>query len=119
MAPIVLERRADANGVLHFDLPLGPDGAGRQLRVTVEPLGPPAEMTAEEWRAGILATAGGWVGEFERPVDPPPTDPEWMNDPNYAGFVKISDYPAGESPGAGDDPSGVRRNQPDRSDRRS
>jgi len=67
MAPIVLERRADANGVLHFDLPLGPDEAGRQLRVTVEPIGPPAEMTPEEWRAGILATAGGWVGEFERP----------------------------------------------------
>jgi hypothetical protein len=23
-------------------------------------------MTSEEWRAGILATAGGWQGEFDR-----------------------------------------------------
>jgi hypothetical protein len=67
MKPIVLERQADADGVLHLDLRLGPDVAGRQVRVTVEPVGPPATMTREQWRAGILATAGGWVGEFERP----------------------------------------------------
>jgi hypothetical protein len=67
MQPIVMERQADADGVLHLNVPLGPDSAGRQVRVTVEPVGPPAVMTPERWRAGILATAGGWVGEFERP----------------------------------------------------
>jgi len=116
MTPIVVEHKVDADGVLRLEIP---GAAGRNVRVTVEDTISPVAEGPAEWEAGVLETAGAWVGQFERPVDPPPTDPEWMNDPNYAGFVKISDYPAGESPGAGDDPSGVRRNQPDRSDRRS
>lgn len=86
MTPIVVERKVDADGVLRLEIP---DAAGRSVRVTVEDLVAP----------------GGWLGEFERPVDPPLTDPEWMNDPNYAGFVKISDDPPGASPGAKDGPS--------------
>jgi hypothetical protein len=45
---------------------LGVDEAGRDVRVTVEVVGPKKEMTPEDWRAGVLATAGGWQGEFER-----------------------------------------------------
>jgi hypothetical protein len=41
--------------------------AGRDVRVTIEPVGPKKELTQDEWRAGILATTGGWQGEFERP----------------------------------------------------
>ncbi len=67
MNRIVVERRVSNNGFLQLTLPLGADEAGRDVRVTVEPVvGPKKEMTPEEWRAGILATAGGWQGEFER-----------------------------------------------------
>ncbi len=116
MAPIVVERKVDADGVLRLEIP---GAAGRNVRVTVEDTLAPAAEDRVAREAGILETAGGWLGEFERPVDPPLTDPEWMKDPNYACFIKISDYPAGESPGVVDEASGVRRNQPDRSDRTS
>jgi len=66
MDRIVIERRVSGEGVLQLTLPLGADEAGRDVRVTVEPVGPKKEMTPDEWRAGILATAGGWQGEFER-----------------------------------------------------
>lgn len=46
-------------------LPLGVEEAGRDVRVTIEPVGPKL-VTPDEWRAGILATAGGWQGEFEQ-----------------------------------------------------
>lgn len=67
MNRIVVERRVSSDGVLQLTLPLGADEAGRDVRVTVEAVGPKKEMTPEEWRAGVLATAGGWQGEFERP----------------------------------------------------
>jgi hypothetical protein len=67
MNRIVVERRISDDGVLQLTLPLGADEAGRDVRVTVEPVGSNKEMTPEEWRAGVLATAGGWRGEFERP----------------------------------------------------
>jgi hypothetical protein len=65
---IVVERQVNGDGVLHFSLPLGAGEAGRNMRVTIEPVGPKKQMTPDEWRAGILATAGGWQGEFERPT---------------------------------------------------
>lgn len=67
MTRIVVERRVSSDGILQLTLPLGPDEAGREVRVTVEPIGLQNEMTSDEWRAGVLATAGGWQGEFERP----------------------------------------------------
>ncbi len=67
MNRIVVERRVSDDGFLQLTLPLGADQAGRDVRVTVEPVRPKKEMTPEDWRAGILATAGGWQGEFERP----------------------------------------------------
>jgi hypothetical protein len=67
MNRIVVERRVSADGVLQLSLSLGPDEAGRDVRVTVEPVHPRQGMTPDEWRAGVLATAGGWQGELERP----------------------------------------------------
>ncbi len=67
MNRVVVERRLNSKGVLQLTLPLGADEADRDVRVTIEPVGPKREMTAEEWRAGVLATAGSWQGEFERP----------------------------------------------------
>jgi hypothetical protein len=68
MNRIVVEQRVNGEGVLQLALPLGIDEAGREARITVELLSPKKELTLEEWRMGILATAGGWQGEFERPA---------------------------------------------------
>jgi hypothetical protein len=67
MNRIVVEQRVRDDGVLQFSLPLGADQSSREVRVTVESIGPKVGITPDEWRAGILATAGGWQGEFERP----------------------------------------------------
>ena len=66
MNRIVVERRVSDNGILELTLPLGTEEAGQEVRITIELVGPNKEITPEEWRAGILATAGGWQGEFER-----------------------------------------------------
>ncbi len=67
MNRIVVERRVGDDGMLQLNLPLGTDEAGHEVRVTIENVGKQNKATPEEWRAGILATAGGWLGEFERP----------------------------------------------------
>ncbi len=67
MDRIVVEQRLSADGVLQLTLPLGADEAGRDVRITIDPVRPKKEITPEEWREGILATAGSWQGEFERP----------------------------------------------------
>jgi hypothetical protein len=67
MNRVVVERRVSSDGILQLTLPLGVDGAGRDVRITVEPIRTKLEMSPEEWQAGIMATAGGWQGEFERP----------------------------------------------------
>lgn len=67
MNRITLERRIDDKGTLQLVLSLGADAAGRDIRITLEPISPARGMTPEEWQALILATAGGWHGEFERP----------------------------------------------------
>ena len=68
MNRIVIERRVNNDGSLQLDLPLGTEEAGLNVRITIEPVSLKKEMTQAEWQAGILATAGGWQGEFERPV---------------------------------------------------
>jgi len=68
MNRFVVERRVRDDGVLQIIVPLGAEEAGRDVRVTIESIGPKKAMTVDEWRAGILATAGGWQGEFERPA---------------------------------------------------
>jgi hypothetical protein len=65
MTRIVLTSKVGPDGVLHLTLPLA--AADQEVQVTVEPVGQKKTMTQEEWRAGILATAGLWRGSFERP----------------------------------------------------
>jgi len=66
MNRIVIKSKVDSNGVLHLTLPVGLPHAGREVQITIEPVGPPV-MSQEEWRRAILATAGIWQGDFERP----------------------------------------------------
>ncbi|MEX0718931.1 MAG: hypothetical protein WD066_20220 [Planctomycetaceae bacterium] len=47
-------------------LPIGPADADREVRITIEPATEPSTPSAEEWRKGILETAGKWQGDFER-----------------------------------------------------
>ncbi len=76
MNRVVLERRVRDDGVLQLTLPLGAERAGRDVQITVELLEPNRAMTSESWRAGILSTAGGWEGEFERPLQDVPEERE-------------------------------------------
>ena len=66
MNRIVTTSRVGSDGVLHLTLPLGAAEADREVRVTVEPAVPP-RVSQEEWRRLVLATAGRWQGDFERP----------------------------------------------------
>jgi hypothetical protein len=66
MNRIVVKSRVGSNGVLQLTLPVGPADAGREVQVTVEPVGLPA-LSPDEWRQRVLETAGKWQGELERP----------------------------------------------------
>jgi hypothetical protein len=66
MNRIVVKSRVGSNGILQLALPVGPAEADREVQITVEPVGPPG-LSPDEWRRGILETAGKWQGEFERP----------------------------------------------------
>ncbi len=66
MNRIVVKSRVGGNGILQLSLPLGPADAGREVQITVEPVGL-APLSPDEWRQRILETAGKWQGEFERP----------------------------------------------------
>jgi hypothetical protein len=69
MNRIVVERRVSDDGVLELTLPLSQAQAGQTVRVTIELAAPKKPISPQEWQAGILATAGGWQGEFERPSE--------------------------------------------------
>jgi hypothetical protein len=64
MTRIVIESRVGGDGILQLTLPLGLAEAGQDVRVTAEPI-TPVSRSAEEWRQAVLATAGGWQGEFD------------------------------------------------------
>jgi hypothetical protein len=64
MTRIVVNSRVGGDGVLQLAVPIGATDAGREVRITVEPMSAPS---ADEWRQRILETAGKWQGEFERP----------------------------------------------------
>lgn len=67
MTSIVLTSKVGSDGELHLTLPL--TAADRDMRVTVEPIIPKKEMSADEWRAFILSTAGSIRDPaFERPT---------------------------------------------------
>jgi len=63
---IVVKSQIGSDGILQISLPIGSADAGREVQVIVEPIGAPAP-SSEEWRRGILSTAGKWQGDFERP----------------------------------------------------
>jgi hypothetical protein len=65
MSRVEVVSKVGIDGVLRLEVPLPPAEAGRDVRVTVEPL--PRPMTQDEWRSFVLRTAGTWQGEFERP----------------------------------------------------
>lgn len=56
MTPMVVNSRVGDDGVLTLELPLGADEAGREVRVTVEPVRRP--MTQAEWQAWVQRMAG-------------------------------------------------------------
>jgi hypothetical protein len=66
MNRIVVKSRVGSGGILEMKLPVGPAHANQEVQITVEPLAE-VELSADEWRQGILETAGKWQGEFERP----------------------------------------------------
>jgi hypothetical protein len=66
MNRIVVKSRIGSNGILQLSLPVGSADADREVQITVDPVGPPIP-SPDEWRRGILETAGKWQGEFERP----------------------------------------------------
>jgi hypothetical protein len=66
MNRIVVKSRVGRNGILQLALSVGPANADREVKITVEPVGPPA-LSPDEWRQRVLETAGKWQGELERP----------------------------------------------------
>jgi hypothetical protein len=65
MNRMVVKARVASDGSLHLDVPLGVEAAGKEVRVTVEPI--PSAVSQEEWRAWVQSMAGSWQGDFERP----------------------------------------------------
>jgi hypothetical protein len=57
MGRIEVTSTVGGDGVLRLNLPLSSTEAGRNVRVTVEPVTPPT-MSVEEWHAFIDRTAG-------------------------------------------------------------
>ncbi len=79
MTRIELISKADADGVIHVEIPVGPGAADVEFRIVAERLSDaprPARpfLNREEWLAFIERTAGKWQGEFEIPDDPPPQE---------------------------------------------
>ncbi len=65
MVRVVLQSRTDRDGTLHLDIPLGPEQAGREVRVVIEPVAQP--LTQAEYANWVRSMAGAWQGDFERP----------------------------------------------------
>ncbi|MGO9469914.1 MAG: hypothetical protein ACLQVF_37920 [Isosphaeraceae bacterium] len=74
MNPMVFHSRVGVDGILQLTVPIGEGEAGREVQVTIDPVGPP-RMTREQWRDFIASTAGSITdpslvrheqGEYER-----------------------------------------------------
>jgi hypothetical protein len=65
MTHIVVKSKVGADGVLHLNVPVGPEEANREVQVTIESR--PAPMSQEEWQRWVDKMAGSWQGDFERP----------------------------------------------------
>lgn len=79
MNRIVVEQRVSDEGILQILLPLGLEEAGSDVRVTIERVDPINKLTPDEWRAGILATAGAWQGEFDLPSEGVPEERDLLS----------------------------------------
>jgi hypothetical protein len=66
MNRIVVKSRVGSNGILQLAVPMGPADADQEVKITVEAVGSPAQ-SPDEWRRGVMETAGKWEGEFEPP----------------------------------------------------
>jgi hypothetical protein len=66
MNRIVVRSRVGSDGTLQLALPLGPADAGREVQITVEPVGPLA-LSPDEWRRRVLETAGNGRGSWSGP----------------------------------------------------
>ncbi|MDZ4683883.1 MAG: hypothetical protein SH850_02265 [Planctomycetaceae bacterium] len=67
MNRMVVKSTVGSDGVLHLDLPMGPDEANAEVQVTVEPVAN-QPMTPKEWRAWVQSLAGSVTDPtFERP----------------------------------------------------
>ena len=75
MIRIVLQSRTGLDGTLHLDVTLGPEQAGREVQVVIEPA--PKGMTQAEWAAWVQSMAGSITDPaFERPPQLPLEDRE-------------------------------------------
>jgi hypothetical protein len=75
MTRTVVTAKVGPDGVLHLTLPFAAADANREVKITVEPVIGPV-LTPEEWRRAVLATAGKWQGDFERPPQGEPEERE-------------------------------------------
>ena len=70
MTRIILQSRTGPDGTLHLDVPLGPEQAGREVQVVIEPA--PKRMTQAEYAAWVQSMAGSITDPaFERPPQLP------------------------------------------------
>lgn len=68
MSRMVVHSRVGADGVLQLCVPIGQENAHREVEVTIDVAGTRSDQTAaEEWRQFVLATAGAWQGDLQRP----------------------------------------------------
>jgi hypothetical protein len=59
MNRIIVRSRVGSNGILQLAVPVGAADANREVKITVEPVGPLA-LSPDEWRQRVLETAGKW-----------------------------------------------------------
>jgi hypothetical protein len=75
MIRIVLQSRTGLDGTLHLDVTLGPEQAGREVQVVIEPV--PKRMAQAEWATWVQSMAGSITDPaFERPPQLPLEDRE-------------------------------------------
>ena len=70
MTRVVLLSRTGPDGTLHLDVPLGPEQAGSEVQVVIEPV--PQPMTQVQYAAWVQSMAGSLSDPtFERPPQIP------------------------------------------------
>lgn len=62
---LVVHAKAGPDGMLHLDVPLGPEQAGSEVQIVIESV--PRPRTPAEYANWVRSMAGAWQGDFERP----------------------------------------------------